>query len=609
MTDEKYRARSYARFSVGKDAAALVLGDDAPPRVLSVELAHALETLRTFATIEVHAARAAAILRSPELAAKARTLLNELASSSALVSDRDVVRALREGDARSDVPCNIGTLVVPTRDRLEELGRSLDSFAGHASRAGRRMRVVVADDSSDPSTSLACRELLGRVSARHGAMAVYAGVEEKERHAARLASESGVALPVVRFGLLGDAVCGLTTGANRNAGLLATIDEPALWFDDDVEAQCAAPPRRIEGIAFGADGEPSDMRFFADRAAVLANVVREEHDLVGLHERWLGRTLPGAVSVAGEPIDLKHMTPEMLRDVLACRGRVVMTVTGVFGDGGMGTSTPLLVALGEHTRAELAASQAVYDGALSSRELLRAAPRPTIGHAYPFIATSFALDSRGGVPPFLPVMRNQDGVFGAVLARCFEGVYAVHLPIAVFHAADTTRRYRDPFALSRVRLSALVIGFVGSHAFDFGAGDGEERLVLLGERMRRWGEAPASEFLEGARAVLLRGTSGSAARMQALIDGPARRVEYWRRDLERLLKGLRDGIAGDRYHIPVDVEERVGADAALATTQRLVRDYGALLSAWPSLLRAERRLRERGEGLGHRGAPGIASLG
>ena len=58
-------------------------------------------------------------------------------------------------------------------------------------------------------------------------------------------------------GLLGDAACGLTTGANRNAGLLATIDEPALWFDDDVEAQCAAPPRRIEGVAFGADGEPS----------------------------------------------------------------------------------------------------------------------------------------------------------------------------------------------------------------------------------------------------------------------------------------------------------------------------------------------------------------
>ena len=601
MAPPQYRARSFSRFALGKDAAALLLGDDGPPRVVPADLAQALETLRTFATMEAHAARAAAALRSPERAAQARRLLDELAVSSELISDQAVARVLEGADGGTDSPCTIRTLVVPTCDRPEALGRALDSFAHHAARRARKVRVVVLDDSRNMAARAANRESIGRVCATHGGAGVYIGLEEKERYAARLASESGVALPLVRFALLGDPACGLTTGANRNAGLLATVDEAALWFDDDVEARFAAPPRRTEGIAFGADGEPSEMRFFADRAAVLANVVREDHDLVALHERWLGRTLPGAARVAGGPVDVRHITPEMLRDVLAHRGRVMISLTGVFGDSAMSTSTSILVALGEHARAELVSSPEVYALAKSSREWLRAAPRPTIAHPYPFMATSFGLDSRGGTPPFLPVMRNADGVFGAVMTRCFEGACAVHLPVAIHHAADPDRLYTDPSAMSRIQLSVLVIAFVASHSFDLGSGGVAERLAILGDRMRCWGETSEREFLAVARSVLLRMMTGSAARMQALIEGPARKVEYWRDDLVRLLEGLWRGVAGDRHPIPVDVEDRVGVDAALAKTQHVGRDYGALLVAWPALVRAEERLRGRGQGLGAEG--------
>jgi hypothetical protein len=599
---ERYRAQSYSVLPFAATAALAYLGDRIQPRLLRVEVAAALETLRSFATIEEHGERIAARLRDPRFVEKAKAVLAELVAYGVLVRESDVVASLTAtGEAPIEV-APIHTLAVPTCNRVESLARSLDQFAAHAERSGRRLRIVVGDDSTEPVARAATREAVRRVAAARGVEASYLGPEHRERHTERLAAESGVPVEVVRFGLLGDAACGPPIGANRNALLLACMDEPTLWADDDVEPRAAAPVQREPGVALGFDGDPYVIAFFPDRESVLGGVVPEEHDPFALHERWLGSSLPGLTSRGGRPVDVTDATTEMLRDIRDQRGRVVVSFTGIYGDAAMTLNTAFLFWSGRQARAGALSDDSFYRRAMTSREMLRSAPRPTLVPLFPFMATSFGFDPRGGFPPAFPVLRNEDAMFGTLLARCFEGSYGVHLPVAYLHAPSGKRVYveRDAAAVG-VGFVELLIAFMNLHPFDVRAGDWRDRLRLSGEHMRLWAESPAREFFSVAHQALMRAATGTAMRAQLLLNGLARDAPHWARDLVSFLEKLGGALPGERYPLPLDLPGRDGPggpDAVVRLMQRLARDFGRLLEAWPALIEAERRLRAAGEGIG-----------
>ena len=52
---------------------------------------------------------------------------------------------------------------------------------------------------------------------------------------------------------------------------------------------------------------------------------------------------------------------------------------------------------------------------------MRVVTRPTITDSGYCMALNLGLDNRHLLPPFLPVQRNQDGVFAAVLTLCGSG--------------------------------------------------------------------------------------------------------------------------------------------------------------------------------------------
>ena len=599
---ERYRAQSYSVVPFAASAGLAYLGDRVEPRLLRADVAGALDTLRTFATLEEHGERAAARLRDPVLVEKAKSVLAELVACGALVRESQVVETLTAGTETPVPSLPIHTLAVPTCNRVDALARSLDQFVAFAERSGRRLRIVVGDDSRVAEARAATREAVRRIAAARGVQAVYVGSEQRAKHVERLAAEAGVPLDVVRFGLLGDTACGPPIGANRNALLLACLDEPTLWFDDDVEPRAGAPAHRESGVAFGCDGDPYVIQFFPDREAILSGVVPEEHDPFALHERWLGRTLPEVARRGGPPVDVSDVSAEMLADIREGRGRVIATFSGIYGDSAMTTNTAMLFGVGRQARAGVLDDEAAYARAMSSREILRAAPRPTVVALFPFMATSFALDPRGGFPPAFPVLRNEDAMFGLLLARCFEGAYGLQLPVAFLHTPPGKRAYvgRD-IAVAGVGFIDLLISFMGLHPFDVQAGDWRDRLRLLGERMRLWAESPPREFFSVAHQAVIRMASATAMRAQMLLNGPALNVAYWTRDLVEFLEKLGNAVPRERYVLPADLPGRgapEGPEPVVRLMQRLARSYGLLLSAWPALLDAERRLRAAGEGMG-----------
>jgi hypothetical protein len=567
----------------------VVLAADAPPRIVPIDVAVALDTLRTFATLADHERNVRARVKAPDRAEVAVALLREIANSDAVVRSAGLADMLRGAEEDTATP-PIRTLAVVTCDRPGMLQCSLDAFLTEATRERAHLRVVVGDDTRSSSAMEATKTIVEDACGRHGARQELLSRAERAAFAGRIARVSGVDADLVNFALLGDDAIEGTIGANRNSVLLVCGAEPTLWFDDDVLPTCAAPPRTQSGVAYRAV-DPTEWRFFNDRDEARAGVRTIDCHLLTLHEQFLGRSLAGAGR--GAEVDVDDATTEMIRDAYRRRGRIVTTLTGVFGDSGMYSGAALLTTANEAARRAFLADAATYETAFHRREVLRAAPCVSIAHPMPFMATSFALHAHRGTPPFLPVLRNEDGVFGATLARCFEGAYAAHLPVALLHDAPAGRTYvRDRIAAAGVhRLSDVVCAFVAAHPFVDGEGDGEYRLRALGTGLRALGEMHPRDHRAAVRSLLLRAASVRATKIQMLLDTHSRGPSYWIADLRAQLSAIHDKITRKHNEIADDLTDGRTPEDAMKVGQRVLRNFGRLLEAWPAIVAAARTIR------------------
>ena len=585
---ERIKSATFSRQPIGTGRMLVTLDDAARGLVVPADVGAALETLRAFATVDEHERELRRRIKDGTRAEHACRLLRDLAASGALLRESVLVAQIRGVAApRDDARTTIRTLAVVTCDRPAALRTALTGWLANATRGDRIMRVVVADDSRDAAVGEANRALVADVCAPHGAGATYLDRVGKAALAERLARAAHVPEDIVRFALLGDDAVGPSIGANRNALLLACGDAPFLSFDDDVQACAAMPPRVLEGSAI-AEGDAAEWRFFRDRADALEGVTPVDVDLIAEHEALLGaspativRRAPGSVGLGAGPRGL-------LRDLREGGGRIITTVTGVFGDSGMYSGAGLLFATSDAGRAQLTADAETFARATRSREVLRAVPRVTIAPTAPFMSPSFALDPRAGIPPFLPVLRNEDGVFGATIARCHLDAYAAHLPLALLHASEPGRAYvPDRIDAARVvRFSDVLLAFLSSHPFEEGAGTFAGRLRVIGAQLRMLGDAPLRDHAAFLRALLSKAASMRAQRIQLLLERHADGPEYWLRDLRAHLRALQESVVDPGHAIPFDL--RTGRDAAqaLEVSRSLCARFGRLCEAWPDLMEA-----------------------
>src|SRR5262249_726331 len=152
--------------------------------------------------------------------------------------------------------------------------------------------------------------------------------------------------------------------------------QPLLFSDDDVHCRFGVlRDPEPNAVAFGPCDETID--FFADRAAVLGAIAPRTVDVLALHGRFLGKDL-GQLA-RGEPVGLDEVTSRMLRPLLAGRGRVVMTMPGLFGDCAVDGPESLMM-LPRMARGSMLGSERAYRLAVRTREVVRAARRATVEH-------------------------------------------------------------------------------------------------------------------------------------------------------------------------------------------------------------------------------------
>lgn len=565
-------------------------GDGARVRA-PAEVIDLLLRCRTFRDLPDHARALCAELGLP---ASARTELGALLARAAregvLIAERELLAGLARQPPRA--PARIETVAVATLDRPASLGQALESLAANATSHGRALDLVVFDDAASAAAAGRSREAARRAARRTGIAIGYAGPQQKARYARRLA-RFGLAPDLVAFALFPEE---RYAGANRNAMLLHAAGAAFASFDDDVVCRLWQPPAPRRALHVSS-GDPLEVW-------TVAAGRRVEHDVLALHERYLGLGAGDCVRAAPR-VRLGELPARLLGGFEAGEARVRVTSLGLRGDLGMGDGAPMyLLRIGGPSRERLREPRA-YAAIARRFQALRCAPGPTLADAasYVFMTPACAYDHRELLPPFFPVRRGDDPLFGHELWACAPGALVAHLPCAVEHRrplADRRRAVRESAA--RVCVGArylpmyLVLVLCVQLLDEDLGGDPPARLRALGDHLVELAALPPRQLATVLGCAWAEVLLAHHLILRQRLDESVGAPEAMRRDLARYAEYFGNhGVAPE----PTDVEDvarRLGTTPA-AAGQWLIGRFGRLLRVWPDVFDAARELRRRGHGL------------
>ncbi len=466
---------------------------------------------------------------------------------------------------------------IPTKGRPRQLARTLESWLENARRHGRDPVFVVVDDAADPASTVAvCR----RFERQYDVSVSVLDRGARRRWAHSIATRAGLPESLTEFALLGAEDCPITTGAARNTLLAASAGSLFLHVDDDVVAKTAIPPSSSNRLVITSKQSPLERWYFPDRDAALEWARFQTLDLVGLHERYLGRRVEDCLDDGPEQVDAALSN--------AFGAVIVRTETGILGDSG--TQNNPYFALGRSARTRLLKSESFYRSAVASRQVAHCAVQPTLSNTPFCMMPCQGFDHRAALPPFLPVQRNSDGLFGFTLWLCEPASLTAFLPVAVLHEPPP-RRGKPLEDLIRGHASLRLAGVVELVARGFSTDPRQDRTAAmraLGGHLSQCALAPEDQF----QGLLLEASRHAGAceleRVRRLAENPFVTPKFFADHLLDYAGILEGNLRRDDHVLPTDLVECVGPKRAPRRTQELVRDFGALLEVWPEFVLAAR---------------------
>jgi len=189
------------------------------------------------------------------------------------------------------------------------------------------------------------------------------------------------------------------------------------------------------------------------------------------------------------------------------------------------------------------------------------------------------LDGRHLLPPWMPFLRNSDGVLAAITRAVHPDGSIGSLPYLVEHRPPDVRRFAPDAAIrggAALRFPEL-IGLILRDFTPLAHGRPEDTLDALGRHFAALGALPPVRFNEVVRALRW----ADARRQASDLELSAAHDDAIARDAATALAELRSAMLDARATTLIDCGDRA---------QRLLGRLGELCRGWPAILDAARRL-------------------
>ena len=574
-----------------------------PTRVVKEDEARVLFSADRFRSIAEHVEE---VLRRGQIEgdrSDLAELLRGLLGKGLLISREDLSNRIlsqpssERADAGLAEAPRIEWHVWPTKDRPEMLRRSVESWLGSQFDQGFPRQVLVCDDSTD-ETAERNHEMLS--ATKVGSFRLYF-VSRRRRHSlVDTLAKRGLSRELLSFALLEDHGFAAPMNLNRNAALIVTAGSAFSSTDDDTLYRFAEPPSSAPGIRFFSDIMPEGMSLFRSRDRLLDMAQSKDVDPWREHERYLGAS--PAELLRHSRGDFEEVLSRDLSRLLSPDSHVLLSSFGSVGNTGLPASR---IALRLRGRVDIPLSRAEdYLAAVTSNDALRVANATTIAFVPSFMAMSFAADNRRLLPPFFPVGRAMDSVWGATAAVCDPAALFAHLPWAVAHdppgsrtaSREAVQSYQPGFSeyLRTLVLTANLTPAIKTPG---------DRMIRLGRYLSELGGLDWAEFQESFWERWIAVTAPRIEQLQRDLLQFDYRPRPWAEDVLLYLESLTKWCDAGQLSLPLDFphhDDVKGPELLL----NLVRQYGRLLQIWPDLIAESLRL-----GIGGSNAFALEPLG
>jgi hypothetical protein len=384
-----------------------------------------------------------------------------------------------------------------------------------------------------------------------------------------------------------------TSGLSRNLALLLSCGRRLVMLDDDTICDVYEPPQAKPNITFSDSAREAD--FFANEEGWAHLHQPINPDPIQRHMRCLGLPMSEALEVLGKnnlkPAGLGNATALQVSE-LKPESPVLMTECGSLGCPGSSNNT-WLPDMAPQSLQELLQSETKTNNALNYRKVWSGRNHP---HFAPRSNMSpiTGLDNREMLPPYFPILRGEDKLFGYVLDFIFPSSVTLDYPWAVPHLPIPEREWRDEdrdFTL-KPSFPLFFLDKILEHKSSCVAQTPLKRLEALSAWFIDLAGASVESQTRLYRDSLLRATANQLEHFDGLLSSADPVPTDWRKYLEKGFLELQANL--DRVSrpdfplkgLPRDLE----GTELVEFWKKAWTGYAAALIAWPEIREAAKNL-------------------
>jgi hypothetical protein len=562
------------------------------------EVYASLVTCNTFQTLETHVSNI--IEKRPAMQGQRddiRGVLQQMLNNGIMRSARDVVELLKPNPEAASAASNDTKPVVAilTWERPQALERLLGSIIANCDMDALHCLYVIDDSRSDDNIG-ENRALVRKYATDFEIPLYYFGREQQQQYIGKLVNRLPEHEDSIRF-LIDHKLWTehWSSGLARNLAVFLSCGRRLIMLDDDVVCDVYSPSHVKPNITISDTAREAD--FFADEQewAQLHQAINP--DPINRHLQCLGLPFSEAVSALG-PQHLKQAGLENMSSLhaseLQADSPVLITECGSLGCPGTESNTWLPTMAGVSLKKMLASSKKTSQ-ALTTRKVWSGRSNP---HFAPRSNMSpiIGIDNSQFLPPYLPITRGEDLLFGRMVDFVFPTSVCLDYPWAVPHLPIPNREWQ----LKHLNFSPkpdfpmFIFDKVLEYKSICRSAAPLDRLSVLAALFRDLSHAPSDALINMQRDKNLADGSDTLKHLDSLLaannSSPVEWQNYLRNGISQLNKGL-EAFSRDSFPIKGPVTELEGEEL-IAFWRKTWKGFAGALDVWPEIRQAARELAE-----------------
>ena len=540
------------------------------------EVAIALTYLSNFKTLEQHSFDLINIF--PQLRGdlkSASTVLKSVRDAEIMISADMTIRNLQKECGSKRAPLPSTRVFIITCDRPPALHRLLDSIHT-AGQLERHDSIFIIDNSRHSKNSSENQKIVDAINHKSGERLIYFGASLQDRLLKTLLDSIPEEEISIRFLLDSEKWSSESSyGLSRNLCLLLSVGYRALILDDDILCEAIKPPLSSSGLIFG-DGSNRKAIFYQSRDQMQEIRVQTGFNPLIAHSKILGTTTSMALSLLQHgslnQSALNGSNAAFLSSISA-DSPILISQCGSWGDPG--THNPhWILSLDEASVAKIVESPGGLSGALSNRACWVGYDRACLSKNAN-ISQLTGLDNSYLLPPYFPIYRGEDSLFGTMTTCLHPNSLVANLNWAVPHFPIEDRKERN--AKSPI-VGDPGLGLVSRHLADNlelkTKSSVDNNLKSISEYFSTYSEKSKNEVFDLFKSERSKRLNEALANLEVRLNSTNINSRSWVKYLERGIEEIETGIK------TVDLLRCQDSEINILHHQKLASEFSSSLSAW-----------------------------